>query len=106
VHQSNLLNFKKSSCVMILDVRRSEMSYIMSDVAIAGAAIKAALSETAKQTNALAVGLQNAAPTAHLTTPNDSIQYLFAISDCLMNAVEECDKLLDAANEEQKKAKP
>jgi len=83
---------------MILDVRRSEMPYIMSDVVIAGTTIKAALSEIAKQTNGLAVGLQNAAPSANLTIPNDSIQYLFAISDCLVHAIEECDKLLDAGS--------
>lgn len=66
---------------------------VMSDVAIVAATAKVTLSEISRQSSALGIGLQNAAPGDKPGTPNNSVQYLFAISEALNKIAAECDSL-------------
>ncbi len=67
--------------------------HIMSEMGIIAASMKETLKEIAKQSAALGVGLQNAAPGDKNGAPNHSVQYLLAIAESLMKIAEECDKL-------------
>jgi hypothetical protein len=67
---------------------------VMSDIAIVAASTKITLTEIARQSSALATGLQNAAPGDKTGTPNNSVQYLFSISERLEKIAGECGKLL------------
>lgn len=60
----------------------------MSDAAILAASVKTSLLEVAKQANALGTGLQNAAPGDKVGTPNNSVNYLLAISEEINALVE------------------
>jgi len=66
----------------------------MTDIAIITATAKDSLLDIAKQSSALGIGLQNAAPGDKTGTPNNSVQYLLDISEELLQLAEECDKLL------------
>lgn len=65
----------------------------MSDIVIIAASAKVTVTEIAKQANALATGLQNAAP-GDKATPNNSVQYLFSMSESLYKIAEEYGKIL------------
>lgn len=65
----------------------------MRDLMMMAASVHTALQEMARQTAALATGLQNAAP-GDKATPNKSVQYLFDISDELTILSQECEVLL------------
>ena len=67
----------------------------MSDVGILAASAKVTLLEIAKQSSALALGLQNIAP----GEPNNSIQYLFNTSEVLEKIADECDKILSSISQ-------
>ena len=83
---------------------KTGMIVVMSDIAIITASAKTTIQEVAKQASALGTGLLNAAPGDISGTPNNSIQYLLAISDELGKIVEQCDKLLsDIAQSKQQK---
>ena len=69
----------------------------MSEIAVQAASVKAKLLEIAKQSSALAAGLQNAAP-GDKDAPNASIQYLAAIAEALAAIAEECDELSQPAS--------
>ena len=60
---------------------------IMSNLALIGATVKAGLEEIAKQADALATGLQNAAPGDKKMVPNPSVQYLFDIADAIKQEI-------------------
>jgi hypothetical protein len=66
---------------------------IMTDMAIIKATAKVTLLDIAKQAKALGTGLQNAAPADKSGTPNNSIQYLFSVAECLATLAENCDTL-------------
>lgn len=66
----------------------NEVIYLMSDAAILAASVKTSLLEVAKQANALGTGLQNAAPGDKVGTPNNSVNYLLAISEEINALVE------------------
>lgn len=90
----------------MLNIRRhysdqTRLVVIMSEIAVQAAAVKIKMTEISKQAGALAMGLQNASPS---DAPNPSIQYLSAISEQLIELVEECDFVINpgsatAANE-------
>lgn len=65
----------------------------MGDIAQQAAVTQQTLLEIAKQANALGVGLQNAAPSDKLGTPNPSIEYLTAVAAMLTTLAEACDPL-------------
>jgi hypothetical protein len=65
----------------------NEVVYLMSDAAILAASVKTTLLEVAKQSNALGTGLQNAAPGGS-SSPNNSVNYLLAISEEINALVE------------------
>lgn len=67
---------------------QAETGFIMSEIAIIAVTTKSALLDISKQAAALAVGLQNAAPAEKSGAPNNSVQYLFAISASLANVAE------------------
>lgn len=73
---------------------------VMSEIAILAATVKTTLAEIAKQANALAVGLQNAAPADRANTPNNSVQYLLHTHDSLVKLAEECEKLLNEVTQQ------
>lgn len=70
----------------------------MTDTTIVAAFAKTTFSDLAKQSFALALGLQNAAAAVGRlpgeTTPNQSIQYLFAIADNLAKLATECNQYI------------
>jgi hypothetical protein len=66
----------------------------MIEIAVLAVSIKSTLHEIAKQSSALGVGLQNAAPGEKVGTPNNTIQYLLETSDNLNQKADECDKIL------------
>ncbi|OGT42667.1 MAG: hypothetical protein A3F42_03950 [Gammaproteobacteria bacterium RIFCSPHIGHO2_12_FULL_37_34] len=66
----------------------------MTDIASLITTATTTLHELSKQTEALGVGLQNAAPGNKMGTPNHSIQYLLDISLELTNIAHECEKLI------------
>lgn len=68
----------------------------MSELAVIAATAKITLQEIAKQSAALATGLQNAAPGSKSLTPNNSIQYLFNISEILAKLAEQCNEFTAA----------
>ncbi len=70
------------------DCQRAGTVYIMSDLAIIAVTTKSALLDISKQAAALAVGLQNAAPADKSGAPNNSVQYLFAVSASLASIAE------------------
>lgn len=81
----------------MLNIRRrysdqTRLVVIMSEIAVQAAAVKIKMTEISKQAGALAMGLQNAAPS---DAPNPSIQYLSAISEKLSELVEECDLVIN-----------
>lgn len=67
---------------------------VMSDIAIVAASAKATLTEIAKQSSALATGLQNAAPGDKAGIPNNSVLYLQSVAENLSKIADECDKLM------------
>ncbi len=73
---------------------QSRVVIFMTDIAIITATAKDSLLDIAKQSSALGIGLQNAAPGDKTGTPNNSVQYLLDISEELLQLAEECDKLL------------
>lgn len=73
---------------------------IMSDVAIVAAAAKVTLSEISRQSHALGVGLQNAAPLQKSGSPNNSVQYLLTIAETLNKIAVECDQLYQSSLKE------
>lgn len=73
----------------------------MSDLAIIVASAKMTLHEISKQSGALATGLQNASPSDRADTPNNSIQYLFAVAENLEKTAEECAKILSTLDRYQ-----
>lgn len=75
---------------------------VMSDLAIIAASAKTTLTEIAKQASALATGLQNVAPGDKTGTPNNSVQYLFGISESLAKIAEECGKFLKSPPSSEK----
>lgn len=64
----------------------------MSDLSILAAMAKATLQEVAKQASGLGTGLQNAAPGDKTNTPNNSVEYLLAISDALEKSARKCEE--------------
>lgn len=72
---------------------------IMSDVTIIAASTKNSLLELSKQTSALGIGLQNAAPGEKLGKPNNSVQYLLETSESLAKIAEECDAFLQTSTQ-------
>lgn len=66
--------------------------FYMSDAAILAAFVKTGLKEIARQAAALGAGLQNAAPGDKAGTPNNSVSYLFRISEDLSKIADECGK--------------
>ncbi|MBA3661659.1 MAG: hypothetical protein H0W64_08025 [Gammaproteobacteria bacterium] len=73
---------------------RAGIVVVMSDMALILASVKTALQEIAKQSAALGIGLQNAAPGDPSGTPNNSVQYLLTTSESLAKMAKDCDKLL------------
>lgn len=71
-------------------LNQSGMVLIMSDTAIITSTARTTLLEIAKQAAALGTGLQNAAPGDKTGAPNNSVQYLLAISEALSKIAEEC----------------
>lgn len=69
---------------------------VMSDTAIIAASIKTTLLEIAKQSEALGMGLQNAAPGDKAAAPNNSVQYLMSSSENLTKLAEESEKFLSS----------
>lgn len=65
----------------------------MSDIAHQAATARQALLALAKQANALAVGLQNAAPSDKSTQVNPSIEYLMSAVSMLNRMAEACQAL-------------
>jgi hypothetical protein len=68
------------------------MGKIMSDLRILAVSTRGSLLEIAKQAAALGTGLQNAAPGDKTGTPNNSVQYLLAISAGLNKIALECEQ--------------
>ncbi len=66
----------------------------MSEFKVIAVSMRDTLKDIAKQANALATGLQNAAPGDKAGTPNNSVQYLFSIAEVLEKIVEDCGALL------------
>ena len=62
----------------------------MSNLVMIAASVKEELSYLAEQSERLAQGLQNVAPDSGV--PNNSIEYLQAISDTMKSAAENCEK--------------
>jgi hypothetical protein len=77
----------------VFSFQQTEAIYVMTDVALIAATVKASLHEVAKQAEGLATGLQNAAPGSAALTPNKSVQYLFSTAEQLAKLAEDCDKL-------------
>lgn len=67
---------------------------IMSEISVQAASAKATLLEIANQAKKLADGLQNAAPGDKGGVPNNSIQYLLAISESLADSASQCEKMV------------
>lgn len=77
----------------------------MSDIALSLITVQTTLRETAKQSSALGIGLQNAAPgNKNALTPNPSIQYLLTVADVLIGTADASEKIT-ADNDEEKKEK-
>ena len=76
---------------------QSGVVIVMTDTAIIAASAKNTLLEIAKQAGALGSGLQNAAPGEKTGTPNNSVQYLMAISEALTKVAEECGKIISTS---------
>lgn len=64
----------------------------MSDIANMTASVETTLRDIAKQSYALGVGLQNAAPGEKLGGSNKSVDYLLAIADVLNQYADQCKK--------------
>lgn len=64
----------------------------MSEFVIIAAMMKTQLHDISRQALALATGLYNAAPGDKTGTPNNSVQYLFDISESLAKIAEDCGK--------------
>lgn len=73
----------------------------MSDLTVITATTKMTLEEIAKQATALATGLQNVAPGDKLTSPNNSVSYLFAVAEELSKLAAECENLLSTSSGSQ-----
>lgn len=73
----------------------------MSDAAILAASIKTTLLEVAKQAEALAIGLQNAAPGDKSGAPNNSVSYLLGISENINHLAEDCGKIQSVSSSAQ-----
>lgn len=67
---------------------------VMSDLAILAASTKTTLLEIAKQSAALGIGLQNAAPGDSSGSPNPSVQYLLETAEQLNKIAELCDSII------------
>lgn len=72
---------------------------VMSDLAILAASTKKTFLDLAKQSSALGIGLQNAAPGDKTGTPNNSVQYLLEIAENLNTLAQLCDQLISASLE-------
>lgn len=83
---------------MIIRQRASEVGFYMSEAAILAASVRAALTEVAKQAEALATGLQNAAPAEKTGVPNNSVLYLLNIAETINNIVIDCEKIQSTSN--------
>lgn len=68
----------------------------MTDIAVLTATVETTLREVGKQTYALGVGLQNAAPGEKLGGSNKSVDYLFAIADAINQSADQCKKYNNA----------
>lgn len=83
----------------MLDIRHysnhARIVIVMSEIAVQAASAKTTLLEIARQAQALAAGLQNAAP-GDKSAPNPSIQYLLTISELLTRAANQCDEFTQA----------
>ena len=77
-----------------LPVYEHRIIAIMSDLALITSMARAGLMEIAKQSHALGIGLQNAAPGDKTGKPNPSIEYLLEISKELNQYVQECSALM------------
>ncbi|RDI41711.1 hypothetical protein [Aquicella lusitana] len=71
----------------------------MSDIAIIAALVKGTFLEIGKQQRALGEGLLNAAPGDRTGTPNNSVQYLIAGAEQLINMAKQCDEFIPAASQ-------
>lgn len=80
----------------------------MSDLAILVAMAKATLQEVSKQAAGLGTGLQNAAPGDKTNAPNNSVEYLLAISDALEKSSRKCEEnfLASLPRDSQSNSKP
>jgi len=70
-----------------------QVGVIMSDFRILTVTTGGTLRDIAKQAAALATGLQNAAPGDKAGTPNNSVAYLFAVSESLAKSADLCEQL-------------
>lgn len=77
----------------------------MSDVSLLLASIKTKLLEIAKQSAALGIGLQNAAPGEKAGQVNYSVQYLLSTSEQLAKLAKTCDQLLSAVQGQEDELK-
>ena len=76
----------------------------MSNERIMIASAKTTLDDIANQCLKLGLGLSNAAPATKLgAPPNNSIEYLFSISDKLKVLVKECENLFETSSESSSK---
>lgn len=75
-------------------IRTTGIVIIMSDLALLIASTKTTILQIAQQSNALANGLQNVAPGTKTGVANNSVQYLFGITDDLIKIADRCEELL------------
>lgn len=78
---------------------KTGMVIVMSDLAILTVSTKKSLLEVAKQSSALGIGLQNAAPGDKTGTPNNSVQYLLETAESLRKIAQQCDALISSTSE-------
>lgn len=64
----------------------------MSSLPVIRATVETVLRDIAKQSQALGIGLQNAAPGEKIGASNKSVDYLLAIADALNQYAEQCRK--------------
>lgn len=81
------------------NVQLTQRVCVMTDVAIFAASIKTTLLQIAEQAKGLGVGLQNAAPARD--TPNQSVQYLLAVSEIIQKTSIECDQFLTGTHHDE-----
>ena len=77
----------------------------MSNWAILAATIKTSLQDAAKQSSGLATGLENAAPGDKKGSPNNSVEYLHAITKELEKSAALCEQLISTLSQAQLKNK-